>query len=367
MVNATCWFTECFCSQASGRRFMQWRTIVSVLFSIVALPYCCAAAAPPPIERNLSDFHSADGRSPDGKDSRDDDSEALCRAIAAGPGIVRIGPGWYRFGDIAVPRGVTVVGAGPGTIVRSNGSSQIFRQTGLSQWRICDLVLDGENTGDWHGRKDQGRHGIMVEKCFGFEISGVTVQRFDGPAIEICSTDLGPSGGAFCDGGVLDRITAKQNLIGIRFNKRAEYIHATRLTCYQNTTGAVIHGGNIKLGDSNFCSNVDGLLIEDKENGSHGAIANCLFNHNERNALWAKNVAYGMTFSNNCFFYGQIVIEDSVGVNIQGGQISCSVLVSGKGVNRVADNYVIPEAFRFTFTPATIVQNNFTATGPWGK
>jgi hypothetical protein len=339
-----------------------------IFYFITLFPFCCSAtiAATLP-ERNLSDFHNADGRSPDGKDSRVDDSEALHQAIAVGPGIVRIGPGWYRFGDISVPQGVTVVGAGSATIIRSNGSSQIFRQAGLSQWRIRDLVLDGETVDNWHNRKDQGRRGVLVEKCFGFEISGLIVQRFDGPAIEINSTDLGPNGGDFCDGGVLDRITATQNFIGIRFNKRAEYVHATRLTCHQNVTGVVIHGGNIKLGDSNICSNIDGLLIEDKENGSHGAIANCLFNHNERNALWAKNVAYGMAFSNNCFFYGRIVIEDSVGVNIQGGQISCSVLVSGKGVNRMADNYVIPEKFQFNFTPTTIVQNNFTATGPWGK
>ena len=158
-----------------------------------------------------------------------------------------------------------------------------------------------------------------------------------------------------------------RNYVGVRFNQRAEYIHATRLTCYQNVTGCVIHAGNAKLGDSNFCSNVDGLMIEDKDNGSHGAITNCLFNHNELHALWVKNVANGMAMTNNCFFHGRILIENSVGVNIASGQLSCSVAVSGDGVNRIAGNYVIPLDWQFAITPATIVHDNFTADGPWNQ
>lgn len=345
---------------------MKRSSAVACLFSAtMILSYCEIGLTGPATERSLSAFNNADGRPPDGKDGRTNDSEALRRAIAAGPGVVRIGPGWYRFGDVALPNGVTLVGAGPATIVRPAANATIFRQSRAAQWQIRDLVLDGEAEGDWHVRKDQGHCGILVEKCFGFEISGVTVRNFNGSGIEITFTNLDANGGAFCDGGVLDRITATDNYIGIRFNKRAEYIHATRLTCCRNVTGCVIHAGNAKLGDSNFCSNVDGLLIEDMENGSHGVIANCLFNHNERNALWAKNVVYGMAMSNNCFGYGRIVIEDSVGVNIQGSLINCSLSVSGKGVNRIAGNYVIPANFQVEFTPATIVRDNFTADGPW--
>ena len=346
---------------------MQRFWINTFLMSVMAGPICCGNGwATTVAERNLADYSNANGLPPSGKDDQTDDSEAMRKAIAAGPGVIRIGPGWYRFSDITLPNGVSLVAAGPATIVRAGRGDRIFRQVGVAQWRICNLVLDGGAQGDWHARGDKGRCGISVEKCADFEISGVTVQNFDGPGIELAFTQLETDAGAFSD-GVLDRIIAKRNFIGVRFNQRAEYIHATRLACHQNVAGCVIHAGNAKLGDSNFCGNVDGLVIEDKDNGSHGAVANCLFNHNERNALWAKNVANGMALTNNCFFYGHIRIANSVGVNLQGSQISCAVTVSGKGVNCIANNYIIPRDWQFTFTPATIVKDNFTADGPWRR
>lgn len=57
-------------------------------------------------------------------------------------------------------------------------------------------------------------------------------------------------------------------------------------------------GGSANITASNFCDNVDGLLIQDKENGSHGAVSNCLFNHNARYALWGRRIEHGMAISN---------------------------------------------------------------------
>lgn len=339
--------------------------IVGLVSATLVVTRCAAGMAATPAERNLADFTNADNQPPDGVDDQTDDSEALRKAIAAGPGVVRIGPGYYRLGNIAVPTGVTIVGAGPATVIRPAGEVDVFHQSGVAQWRIRDLVLDGSAEGDWHARRDKGRRGIFVEKCYGFELSGITVRNFDGPGIELAFINIEANAAAWCDGGSLDRITATQNFIGILFNQRAEYIHAAQLSCCKNVTGCVIHAGNVKLSDSNFCANVDGLLIEDKDNGSHGAIANCLFNHNERKAIYARGVQNGMTIGNCCFFYGEIAIEDSVGVNVQNGQISCGVTVSGKGVNRIADNYVIPRDCAFQFTPTTIVSDNFAADGPW--
>ena len=72
-----------------------------------------------------------------------------------------------------------------------------------------------------------------------------------------------------------------------------------------------------------------------------------------------------MALTNNCFYHGDILIENSTGVNINNGQICCSISVSGKGVNRIADNYIVPRKWPFTFTPTTIVEDNFTANGSW--
>ncbi len=343
---------------------MQQLWFKALLMSAMACPiWCGIGLATTLADRNLADFNNADGMPPDGKNDQTDDSEAMRKALAAGPGVIRIGPGVYRFSDITLPNNVTLIGAGPATIVCSGTGASIFCQVGQTQWRIRDLVLDGGAEGDWHTRSDRGRCGVFVEKCADFEISGVTAQNFDGPGIELRFTQVDIDAGAFCD-GVLDRIIAKRNFVGIQFNQRAEYIHATRLSCSQNVTGCSIHAGNVTLGESSFCGNIDGLVIEDKDNGSHGAVTNCLFNHNQRNALLARNVTNGMALTNNCFFYGRILIENSVGVHIQSGQISW-VTVSGKGVNCISGNYVVPRDCQFTWSPRTIVKDNFTADGLW--
>src|SRR5262249_34014063 len=61
-------------------------------------------------ERLLSAHANDDGSRAEGKDSKQDDTSALRKALAEGPGVVRIGSGFYRWGDVEIPAGVTVVG-----------------------------------------------------------------------------------------------------------------------------------------------------------------------------------------------------------------------------------------------------------------
>ncbi len=52
-------------------------------------------------------------------------------------------------------------------------------------------------------------------------------------------------------------------------------------------------------------------------------------------------------------------------MNITSGTLSCDVEVRGERVNRIAGNYIIPRECTFSFSPTTIVQDNFTDVGPW--
>src|SRR5262249_51452952 len=81
-------------------------------------------------ERFLSDYANDDGSRPDGSDGKRDDTTALNKALADGPGVVRLGRGYYRLGDIQIPENVTLQGQGKATVIRSNGASSIFRQAG---------------------------------------------------------------------------------------------------------------------------------------------------------------------------------------------------------------------------------------------
>lgn len=324
-----------------------------------------AAGETPPVERKLSDYPNDDGRPPDGQDSKRDDTAALRKALGAGPGVVRIGPGFYRFGDVTIPSDVTLAGAGAATVIRPNGAGRIFVQQAAHDWSIRDLVCDGETQGKWQTRTDAGQTAIFSEQCSSFEIARVTLRNFNGPALHLMRTNFAQS--SFSNGGTLDRVTATGNHTGISFDVRAEYIIATRLNCSHNVTGCVIHAGNTNISASNFGPNIDGLVIVDKENGSHGSISNCLMNHNSRFALRAQAVRNGMAINNCCFFYGAIELVDCVGVNITSGIIGCSVTTKGEPANRIAGNLVIPKGFKYEFAPATLVMDNFVKEGPWER
>ena len=336
------------------------------LFSLILVliaPCAIFADDVPPTARSLSEYRNTNGNPPDGTDTARDDTSALQLALAAGPGVVYIGPGYYRFGAVTIPTGVSLIGSGPKTIVRSSGASQIFLQKDVSQWRLRDLTLDGEATGKWQERKDEGKSGLHAERCAQFELTRVLFQNFNGAALQL--SHFVPGLDAQCVGN-LDRVSALENYIGIRFDERAEYMNATNLICSRNVIGCVIHAGNVKIGASNFCGNTDGMLIEDKINGSHGSIANCLFNHNDRHALVCRKVESGMAITGCCFFYGTLLVEDSAGVNISEGMLSCHVVTKSELANRISGNYIISESHAsFKFAPSTIVNGNFTKAGPW--
>ena len=319
------------------------------------------------INRNLAQYRNANGKTPSGQDTQADDTTAVQQALNAGPGIVQVGPGFYRWSGVTVPSGVMLVGSGPATVVRSSGGKCIFSQTGVRDWAIRDLVLDGETTGKWEKRRDRGQSGIICASCLAYDISHVTVRNFRGAGIQLTRTGTPTGDPGFGSLANLDSVTAIDNYIGIRFDIRAEYINASKLSCRQNVIGCVIHAGNVKITGSNFTSNIDGILISDKENGSHGAISNCLINHNVRCSLAGRGVFNGMAIDNCCFFYGMIRLRNCTGVNITSGMFGCSLEIVGGGANRIAGNYVIDEGETYKFSRRCIIQGNFTKAGLWAR
>lgn len=317
------------------------------------------------VRRTLRNYTNADGAAPDGLANGSDDTVALQAAMAGGPGVVETGPGFFRCGDVTIPAGVTLVGAGRATVIRSNGAKRIFSQEKVNEWRLRDLTLDGEAEGDWRKRKDESRNGVFVTACGDFEISGIEARNFNGAGVQLTWIY---TASPFRTNANLFNIMAVGNYAGIRFDERAEYMNASMLGCHANVFGCVIHAGNVKITNSNFTSNLTGVYIEDKDNGSHGSISNCLINHNERYSLHCREVRNGMVIGDCCFFDGDMLLENCVGVNVSSGILSCSITSAGSGTNRIAGNFVIPEKNgRWEFSEATIVRDNFTRAGPWDQ
>ena len=318
-------------------------------------------ASDQPAERHLKDFLGPGEFAPDKDDPQRDDSALLQRALNAGPGKVRLDPGTLLCRNVSVPSGVMLVGSGSATIIRSRSVEPVFAQKKCRDWTIRDLVVEGKGEGNWHLRDDAEHVGILIDGCHAYEISGVTLRNFDGAALQITHTNLADA--AFSNGGKLERITAVGNHTGVRFGVRGEYVTATQLNCSRNIAGCVINAGNTNIAASNFCGNFDGLILEDRENGSHGTIQGCLLNHNERYALRARTVDNGMTFSGCCFYYGAIELRDCSGVNMVNGQINCHVTVLGKSANRFAGNLIVPDHYQFRFDQATLLHDNFSKVG----
>lgn len=318
-------------------------------------------AAERPVERRIADVLKPGEAVPGGDVPNRDDSAIVQRVLDAGLGRVRLGPGIYRCSSLSVPAGVILSGSGPGTVLRARAGQPVFVQKKSRDWGIRDLVVEGTGEGNFHLRYDAGHVGIDVDGCLSYEISGVTLRNFDGAALQITHTNLAEA--AFSDGGKLERITATGNFAGVKFGVRGEYVTATQLNCSRNIAGCIVNAGNTNISTSNFCGNVDGLILEDGENGSHGTIQGCLLNHNERYALRARDVDNGMTFSGCCFYFAAIELRKCRGINIVNSQINCHVLVQGESVNRLAGNLVVPDHYVFQFDPAMRLNDNFTKKG----
>lgn len=346
------------------------------LFLVIILLTSLAMADPPPSshqslrsgERWVHQYMNGDGKVPDGEDDSDDDTSAFLQALQDGPGVVRVPRGTFYCSEITVPAGVTLMGEGTATILRARNNRPIVSQKNVDNWQIRDLSFMGNASGDWHLRRDEGETAITVFDCRAFSISDVTAVDFNGAAIQLEKTMLTMEHRYPTSRSHLHRITAERSYIGIRFDTRAEYINATNLSCSFNVVGCAIHAGNVQIAASGFNNNVDGMLIEDKQNGSHGCITGCILNHNDRFALQCKNVTNGMAIDGCAFFYGAIKIENCVGVNLTSGMISCAVdAKDNTRANRIAGNFVIenPPGYTFAFSPQTLVEGNFDGQGSW--
>lgn len=311
--------------------------------------------------RNLKDFPTVNGVIPSGPLA---ETERLKAALAAGPGIVNLDAGEYHFGEVTIPAGVTLVGAGKATVIKKvPGAKRVFVQDGVSNWRLRDVMLDGEAPMvDPAQRTDNGEVGITINRCGEFEVSGVTVKNFVGVGILVSYT-AGTAYGNWATQAHIFNISTEGNYVGFKFDTRSEYMNVSMLTSQGNYYGCIIHGGNVKLTNSQFIHNHTGILIEDHDNGSHGAISNCLINHNVRYSIQARNVANGMLINNCCFFYGDLEVTASKGVSVTDSTIGCSVIFQNDTANLFADNFII--SGDHTFSPSTIVKDNYTEKGLW--
>ena len=116
-----------------------------------------------------------------GHPDQDQTGELRRRLAAAGNGSsVHLPPGRYRVGDLALPSGARLVGAGAGrTVLVQSGSRPLLSASGAGPLSIQDLTLEGNPTAD---RKIPL---VFFTGVGRLEMSGVALARAVGTALRL--------------------------------------------------------------------------------------------------------------------------------------------------------------------------------------
>lgn len=287
-----------------------------------------------------------------------------------------------------VPSGQTII---LDAVVTHTASSKCFDFTGASGWRLTgNGELRGGSTRPLV--QDPNHFGLFILDCFRYCIDGdITVKYFgavgmygDGSSEVSGDVSFSQVNGLRCEenhvnyqlmNGFQQEYTTFSNCWGVR---------ATLANCILETGNIYWHGGGLSHGFG------DGLRLNQPALGGnphHGIFSGCEFNHNAGHNLLAQGIAYGMDFADCAWFSGgssvagDIYINSSRGVNIDGGILGCDVRVvedTGQphtGWNAIRNMHIFPVDWNPVGAQLItggsfsrnklLVKGNFTNTGGW--
>lgn len=226
----------------------------------------------------------------------------------------------------------------------SLGYGMLIRQ---DNFILDGINFDGSDPGPYNipSPVTTYRVGVSVGHTFGtaFQVKNITVQNCDIYNFSYAGfyggqTQLGYIFGKRCD---IQNVNCYNNYVGIFLTQRFEYMQMTNCYGYDCFAGLVVQGGNNKFTSCSFENNRDNCQLNPGENDSHGGFVNCSFNHALSRGLWAFNSTLGMSFTSCYFWYGPIVLEGCIGVQIRNSQIVASpITVVNGGVNSIDDNFI---------------------------
>ncbi len=305
------------------------------------------------VQQNPASWRDITAYLASGRNAQTDDTPAFTSALAAGPGVVVVPAGHFRVQGICVPPGVTLQGSGMASVLLPAGPGPVILQESSHSFAIKDLSILSSPHVAPATPSSAHSHGLLIKRCYHYRITGVTVRGFGFAGIEITRTPLGHAEAAFCDGGMLSQITSSENAIGVLFNTRGEYTVLSDSSILRNQVGSIIHAGNCRITGCSISGNHDGIWIVDHENGSHGVISNCLVNHNTRYALLVRDVFNGMLITSCCFFYGEILIQRSVGILLSSCEADVPITFEHGKNNTFTNNCLIGAKAKITLEPDT--------------
>lgn len=259
-----------------------------------------------------------------------DSNTDISFSISQGGSVYLLPIEYVTAATLDVPNDSMIIGIKGKTIINYTNVGTLLNFVNKKNITFKDVIFNGGNSVDWQAPMSASDVKNLVGK------GNQNALNITGTLENVAFIDCifkGFSGwGLFMNqpssyklGNNLDLRGSKfiNNYMGFVQYERAEYNFHSQIECYHNKIGAWIDGGNNFISTCNITQNSVGLVItgESANNDTHGGVSNSAINHNSSYNLFSFAVNNGFTFNGCHFFDGKIHIENSIGLNIQGGII----------------------------------------------
>lgn len=299
------------------------------------------------------------------------DRTADIQAMLSATGVCHLGPGLFIVSGIDIPSYGSLIGSGNATMVRLNEEVTTGYTIKLqNQSSVSKLRVSGSLNAPTLSSTIGTRNGIIFTGNFTPDnpsgttyrrsmINEVVISNFTGSGI-LCSKTGTPYNANILVSDVF--VLGCNAGINIDFYSEFHRFNNCAVTgCYY---GLIDNGGNNNFSNCDFSGNRIGITIDNSTdqsvNNSHGSFVNCSINHSFSDAgVMNKGIAIkllksnlGEIFTGTQIFYGEIVIDECIGVRFIGANIGSDVPIT------ITDSTVV------TFSDSTFKEAPDSATSP---
>lgn len=219
--------------------------------------------------------------------------------------------------------------------------------TSLADTEIHGLrLLGGDETPKWSmsGYSPlNARSGLAFAGQKNRTISGLRISGFGDTGLKTASAS-GQGASNFEAHTRLSDCSVMNCFGGVNFMPgEGEYVSASNLHIAMNRMGYVVRAGNVGIsGGLTTRNGVAVYMNKEYDNNGHGSITGMLINHNTEKSVWSQGADLGFNISACCIFDGNVIAEDTTGLQLNDNEICVAyILFGGGGRNELRNNHMV--------------------------